>query len=88
VEYLLDGVTEEDLQNAISLVGRQDSFDLLKTYGPNKDTMLMALCCKKDDTPMIRAQVKNALECLKLRFSHLPKSSIGLCALWQNSVHA
>jgi len=57
VEYLLEGVSEEDIQNAVGLVNRQDSFDLLKTYGPNKDTMLMALCCKKDDTPMIRAQV-------------------------------
>ncbi len=62
MDYLLEGVSEEDIQNAVGLVNRQDSFDLLKTYGPNKDTMLMALCCKKDDTPMIRAQASDIID--------------------------
>lgn len=57
VDYLLEGISEEDVDAAVALVGRQDPLDLLKTYGPNNDTLLMALCCKKDDTPVIRAQV-------------------------------
>ena len=37
---------------------KQDLTDLLKTYGPNEDSMLMHLCCKRDEPPLIRAQVK------------------------------
>ena len=36
---------------------KQDLTDLLKTYGPNEDSMLMHLCCKRDEPPLIRAQV-------------------------------
>ena len=42
---------------------KQDLTDLLKTYGPNEDSMLMHLCCKRDEPPLIRAQVNyNHLE--------------------------
>ena len=53
----LQDVTKEDIEAAVALVNRQDSQDIFKTYGPNNDSMLMTLCCKKDDTPTIRAQV-------------------------------
>jgi hypothetical protein len=51
-------VTKADIDAAVALVNRQDSQDIFKTYGPNNDSMLMTLCCKKDDTPTIRAQVQ------------------------------
>jgi ankyrin repeat protein len=57
VDVLLQDVTKEDIDAAVALVNRQDSQDIFKTYGPNNDSMLMTLCCKKDDTPTIRAQV-------------------------------
>ena len=31
--------------------------DLLKTYGPNDESLLMTLCCQKNDSPPLRAQV-------------------------------
>ena len=51
-------VTKVDIDAAVALVNRQDSHDIFKTYGPNNDSMLMTLCCKKDDTTTIRAQVR------------------------------
>ncbi len=54
---LFKDVTKADIDAAVALVNRQDSQDIFKTYGPNNDSMLMTLCCKKDDTPTIRAQV-------------------------------
>jgi len=56
VDVLLQDVTKEDIESAVALVNRQDSQDIFKTYGPNNDSMLMTLCCKKD-SPTIRAQV-------------------------------
>ena len=58
-------MTKADIDAAVALVNRQDSQDIFKTYGPNNDSMLMTLCCKKDDTPTIRAQVVIQLLLLK-----------------------
>ena len=57
VEGLLENVEETDIESALNLVNGKDLTDLLKTYGPNEDSMLMTLCCKKDESPTIRAQV-------------------------------
>ena len=29
----------------------------MKNYGPNKESLLMTLCCHKDDAPALRAQI-------------------------------
>ena len=39
--------------------------DLLKTYGPNEDSMLMHLCCKREEPPVIRAQVGSQMTQMK-----------------------
>ena len=57
VEGLLDGVPDREIDAALNLVNAKDMTDLLKTYGPNQDSMLMTLCCKRDASPTIRAQV-------------------------------
>ena len=57
VEGLLAGVPEAEIAAALQLVDAKDMTDLLKTYGPNQDSMLMTLCCKRDASPTIRAQV-------------------------------
>ena len=40
-----------------SVVQGKNTTDLLKTYGPDKDTLLMTLCCYKNDSPSLRAQI-------------------------------
>merc|ERR1719189_445680 len=57
IESLLEDVTETEIEEAVSLVNGKDLTDLLKTYGPNEDSMLMHLCCKHEEPPVIRAQV-------------------------------
>ena len=39
------------------MVQGKNTTDLLKTYGPDKDTLLMTLCCYKNDSPSLRAQI-------------------------------
>ena len=31
--------------------------DLLKSYGPNDESLLITLCCHKNDSPSLRAQI-------------------------------
>lgn len=57
VSGLLSGVDDSEIESALNIVNGKDLADLLKTYGPNNDTMLMALCCKKNESPTLRAQV-------------------------------
>ena len=44
---LLVGVAEEQLQNAATYMGSRTVQEILKTYGPNEDTMLNVFCDKK-----------------------------------------
>ena len=44
---LLAGVTEDQLQNAATFMGSRTVQEILKTYGPNEDTMLIVFCGKK-----------------------------------------
>ena len=44
---LLAGVTEEQLQNAATYMGSRTVQEILKTYGPNEDTMLIVFCGKR-----------------------------------------
>ena len=44
---LLAGVTEEQLQNAATYMGSRTMQEILKTYGPNEDTMLIVFAGKK-----------------------------------------
>jgi len=46
-----------ELQTAIQLVSAKNVTDLLKSYGPNDESLLMTLCCHKNDSPALRAQV-------------------------------
>jgi len=87
IESLLEDVSETQIEDAISLVNGKDLTDLLKTYGPNEDSMLMHLCCKREEPPVIRAQVF-ALVCRILaqanpttRANVIQKNSSGLSAL-------
>jgi len=57
VDALLEGVDEADIESSLNLVNGKDLTDLLKTYGPNKDSMLMTLCCKPNELAVTRSQV-------------------------------
>ena len=61
--------------------------DLLKSYGPNEETLLMTFCCQKNDSVLLRAQIfaflsrvlveanQNAIEMI------IRKNQMGLSAL-------
>lgn len=46
-----------ELQSAMKMVSTKNVTDLLKSYGPNDESILMTLCCHKNDSPILRAQV-------------------------------
>ncbi len=46
------------------MVHGKDLVDLMKTYGPNGDSLLMNLCCRKNETPALRAQVTAQNYCI------------------------
>merc|ERR1712223_249448 len=46
-----------ELQTAIRLVESKNVTDLLKTYGSKNESLLMTLCCQKNDSSSLRAQV-------------------------------
>merc|ERR1712223_34825 len=87
IESLLEDVTDKQIEDAISLVNGKDLTDLLKTYGPNEDSMLMHLCCKRDEPPLIRAQVFALVNRIlsqtnpNTRANVIQKNSSGLSAL-------
>ena len=39
------------------LVASKNVTDLLKSYGPSDESLLMTLCCQKNDSPALRAQI-------------------------------
>jgi hypothetical protein len=55
--FLVEDVDDTEFKAAISLVNGKDVTDLLKTYGPNEDSLLMTLCCRKNDSSSIRGQI-------------------------------
>jgi hypothetical protein len=57
IEALLDGVPEHEVEAAIKLIASHDAETIFKSYGPNNDSLLMTLCCKRDDTFANRARV-------------------------------
>ena len=44
---LLAGLTEELLEDSATYMGRKTVQEIMKTYGPNEDTMLIVFCGKK-----------------------------------------
>lgn len=87
IESLLEDVTDNQIEDAINLVNGKDLTDLLKTYGPNEDSMLMHLCCKREEPPIIRAQVFALVSRIlaqtnpNTRANVIQKNSSGLSAL-------
>merc|ERR1712223_1650905 len=87
IESLLEDVTDNQIEDAINLVNGKDLTDLLKTYGPNEDSMLMHLCCKREEPPIIRAQVFALVSRIlaqtnpNTRANVIKKNSSGLSAL-------
>lgn len=57
IEALLDGVPEAEVESAMKLIAGHDAETIFKSYGPNNDSLLMTLCCKRDDTSANRARV-------------------------------
>ena len=39
------------------MINSKNITDLLKSYGPTKESILMTLCCQKNDSPQLRAQI-------------------------------
>ena len=39
------------------LVNAKNLIDLLKSYGPNEESLLMTFCCQKNDSAFLRAQI-------------------------------
>ena len=39
------------------LVNAKNVTDLVKSYGPTDESLLMTLCCQKNDSPSLRAQI-------------------------------
>ena len=39
------------------LVNAKNVIDLLKSYGPNEESLLMTFCCQKNDSSFLRAQI-------------------------------
>merc|ERR1712223_1214425 len=87
IESLLEDLTDNQIEDAINLVNGKDLTDLLKTYGPNEDSMLMHLCCKREEPPIIRAQVFALVSRIlaqtnpNTRANIIQKNSSGLSAL-------
>ncbi len=46
IESLVGDITDDVLTEAIEVVNGKDLNDLMKTYGPNGDNLLMNLCCR------------------------------------------
>lgn len=57
VEALLDGVPDHEIESAVNLISSHDAETIFKSYGPNNDSLLMTLCCKRDDDFANRARV-------------------------------
>ena len=38
-------------------VNAKNLTDLLKSYGPNEESLLMTFCCQKNDSAVLRAQI-------------------------------
>jgi hypothetical protein len=55
--FLIEDVEDTEFKAAISLVNGKDVTDLLKSYGPNGDSLLMTLCCHKNDSSTLRGQI-------------------------------
>lgn len=56
IKELLEGVSQEEMDNALKLTTRKSIKDLVHPHGPNADTILMLVCCQKDTTES-RAQL-------------------------------
>ena len=54
---LICDINPSDLEAAIRLTNDKNVTDLLKTYGPNEESILMTLCCHKNDSLAVRCQV-------------------------------
>jgi len=76
-----------ELQKAIGLVKSKNVIDLLKSYGPNEESLLMTFCCQKNDSTFLRAQIFALLsrvlsesnqEAIKMI---IKKNQVGLSAL-------
>lgn len=87
IETLLEDVSPNEIESAFKLIDDQDQKSIFKTYGPNHDTLMMTLCCKREDTPTVRAQVFAVAtrilreKDLSLRRNLVIKNGSGLSAL-------
>ena len=43
--------------NFSRFVNAKNLTDLLKSYGPNEESLLMTFCCQKNDSAVLRAQI-------------------------------
>jgi len=50
-------VNPDEIQKAIAFVNAKNLTDLLKSYGPNEESLLMTFCCQKNDSAILRAQI-------------------------------
>ena len=69
------------------MVNAKNLTDMLKSYGPNDESLLMTFCCQKNDSAVLRAQIFAFLSRVLLESNHeaiemiIKKNQVGLSAL-------
>jgi len=80
-------VNPDEIQKAIAFVNAKNLTDLLKSYGPNEESLLMTFCCQKNDSAVLRAQIFAFLSRVLLESNQdaiemiIKKNQVGLSAL-------
>lgn len=93
LDILLQGVDSAQIERANNILAGTSDEELLKTHGPNKDTILMILCMQKD-SPRTRSEILAVTRKIlgstdpKVRANILATNEIGSnafeCALLRN----
>lgn len=84
---MISDIDPTEVEKAMNSVSGKNVTDLLKSYGPNNESILMTLCCLKNDLPSLRAQVFALLafvlgECNQEGINMIiRKNQVGLSAL-------